>query len=130
VKNKFHTTENYGGVLPHLKPVHLEIAQSGRTAHEQTVCDGLTAAGPKTPSVYSIQYVEPEKHFVSRRPYGSDLANWLLYELARHDTAVEAMIGQKDAGWIGRFRFRGATYDFFWARYRGGPDWADLLERR
>ncbi len=29
----------------------------------------------------------------------------------------------------GDFRFRGATYDFL-ARYRGGPDWVGLLERR
>ena len=40
----------------------------------------------------------PEKHFVSRRAYGSDLANWLIYELTRHAAAVEPMIGQKDAG--------------------------------
>jgi len=70
----------------------------------------------------------PEKHFVSRRAYGSDLANWLIYELARHDAAVEPTIGQKDAGWIVRFRFCGATYDFL-ARYRG-PDWVGLLECR
>jgi hypothetical protein len=37
----------------------------------------------------------PEKYFVSRRAYGTDLANWLIYELARHDAAVEPMIGQK-----------------------------------
>jgi hypothetical protein len=48
----------------------------------------------------------PEKQFVSRRAYGGDLANWLIYQLARHDAAVEPMIGQKDAGWIVRFRFR------------------------
>jgi hypothetical protein len=71
----------------------------------------------------------PEKHFVSRRAYGSDLANWLIYELALHDAAVEPMIGQKDAGWIVRFRFRGGTYDFL-ARYRGGADWVGFLERR
>ena len=71
----------------------------------------------------------PEKHFVSRRAYGSDLANWLIHELSRRDAAVEPMIGQKDAGWIVRFRFRGATYDFL-ARYRGGPDWVAFLERR
>src|SRR5947209_2287698 len=53
----------------------------------------------------------PEKHFVSRRAYGRDLA------------------GQKDAGWIVRFRFRGATYDFL-ARFRGGADWVGFLERR
>jgi hypothetical protein len=70
----------------------------------------------------------PEKHFVSRRAYGGDLANWLVYELARRDAAVEPTIGQKDAGWIVRFRFRGATYDFV-AWYRG-PDWVGLLERR
>ena len=64
-----------------------------------------------------------------RRAYGGDLANWLIYELARHDAAVEPMIGQRDAGWIVRFRFRGATYDFL-ARYLGGPDWVGLLERR
>ena len=71
----------------------------------------------------------PAKHFISRRAYGSDLANWLIYELARHDAAVEPMIGQRDAGWIVRFRFGGATYDFL-ARYRGGPDWVGFLERR
>jgi hypothetical protein len=71
----------------------------------------------------------PEKHFISRRAYGSDLANWLIYELARHDAAVEPMIGQRDNGWIVRFRFGGATYDFL-ARYRGGPDWVGFLERR
>jgi hypothetical protein len=71
----------------------------------------------------------PEKHFVSRRAYGSDLANWLIHELARRDAAVEPKIGQKDAGWIVRFRFRGAAYDFL-ARYRGDPDWVGLLERR
>jgi hypothetical protein len=70
----------------------------------------------------------PEKHFVSRRAYGGDLANWLVYELGRHDAAVEPMIGQKDAGWIVRFRFQGATYDFV-AHYRD-PDWVGLLERR
>jgi hypothetical protein len=70
----------------------------------------------------------PEKHFVSPRAYGGDLANWLIYELARHDAAVEPMIGQKEAGWIVRFRFGRATYDFL-ARYRG-PDWVGLLERR
>jgi hypothetical protein len=71
----------------------------------------------------------PEKHFISRRAYGSDLANWLIYELTRHDAAVEPMIGQRDSGWIVRFRFGGATYDFL-ARYRGGADWAGFLERR
>ena len=60
----------------------------------------------------------PERHFVSRRAYGSDLANWLIHELARHDATVEPMIGQKDAGWLVRFRFRGANYDFV-TRYRG-----------
>jgi hypothetical protein len=70
----------------------------------------------------------PEKHFVSRRAYGGDLANWLIYELARHDAAVEPMIGQKDAGWIVRFGFRGATYDFV-ASYRD-PDWVGFLERK
>ena len=38
------------------------------------------------------------------------------------------MIGQKDAGWLVRFRFRGANYDFV-TRYRG-PDWVGVLERR
>jgi hypothetical protein len=71
----------------------------------------------------------PEKHFISRRAYGSDLANWLIYELTRHDAAVEPMIGQRDNGWIVRFRFGGATYDFL-ARYRGGTDWVGFLERR
>src|SRR5579863_57871 len=70
----------------------------------------------------------PEKYFVSRRAYGSDLANWLIYELARQDAAVEPMIGQRDAGWMVRFRFHGVTYDFL-ARHRGGPDWVGFLER-
>jgi hypothetical protein len=70
----------------------------------------------------------PEKHFLSRRAYGGDLANWLVHELDRQDAAVEPMIGQKDAGWIVRFRFRGANYDFI-AWYRN-PDWVGLLERR
>ena len=34
----------------------------------------------------------PEKHFVSVRAFGSDLANWLIHELARRDAAVEPMI--------------------------------------
>ena len=71
----------------------------------------------------------PEKHFISRRAYGSDLANWLVYELARRDAAVGPTIGQRDAGWVVRFRFRGASYDFL-ARYRGGSDWVGSLERR
>ena len=70
----------------------------------------------------------PEKHFVSRRAYGSDLANWLIHELGRQDAAVEPMIGQKNAGWMVRFEFRGANYDFI-ASYRD-PDWVGLLERR
>ena len=70
----------------------------------------------------------PEKHFISRRAYGSDLANWLIHELARRDADVEPMIGQKDAGWMVRFRFRGATYDFV-AWYQG-PEWVGLLEQR
>lgn len=69
----------------------------------------------------------PEKQFLSRRAYGSDLANWLIHELARHDAAVEPMIGQKDSGWLVRFRFRGADYDFI-TSYQG-PDWVGLLER-
>jgi len=70
----------------------------------------------------------PERHFVSRRAYGSDLANWLTHELTRHNATVEPLIGQKDAGWLVRFRFRGANYDFV-TRYRG-PDWVGVLERR
>jgi hypothetical protein len=70
----------------------------------------------------------PDRHFVIRRAYGSDLANWLIHELARHDAAVEPMLGQKDNGWLVRFRFRGANYDFV-TRYRG-PDWVGVLERR
>jgi hypothetical protein len=70
----------------------------------------------------------PEKHFVSRRAYGGDLANWLIHELARQDAPVEPMIRQKNAGWMVRFEFRGANYDFI-ASYRD-PDWVGLLERR
>lgn len=57
------------------------------------------------------------------------MANWLIYELARRDAAVEPMIVQRDTGWIVRFGFHGATYDFL-ARYLGGPDWVGFLERR
>ena len=70
----------------------------------------------------------PDKHFVSRRPYGSDLANWLLHEFTQHDAAAQPMIAQKDAGWLVRFRFRGAAYEFL-VRFRD-PDWVGSLERR
>jgi hypothetical protein len=70
----------------------------------------------------------PEKHFVSRRAYGGDLANWLIHELSRQDAAVEPMIGQKNAGWMVRFESRGTNYDFT-ASYRD-PDWVGVLERR
>jgi len=70
----------------------------------------------------------PEKHFVSVRAFGSDLANWLIHELARRDAAVEPMISHKDVGWIVRFNFRGAAYDFL-ILYRH-PAWLGLLERR
>lgn len=70
----------------------------------------------------------PEKHFVSLRAFGSDLANWLIHELARRDATVEPMIGHKDAGWIVWFKFRGATYDLLIV-YRG-PGWFGVLERR
>jgi hypothetical protein len=70
----------------------------------------------------------PEKHFVSRRAYGSDLANWLIHQLTSHDAAVEPMIGQTNAGWLVRFTFRRAKYDFVvWYR---GPEWVGVLERR
>jgi hypothetical protein len=70
----------------------------------------------------------PEKHFVSVRAFGSDLANWLIHELARRDAAVEPMISHKDVGWIVRFNFRGAAYNFL-ILYRH-PAWLGLLERR
>ena len=70
----------------------------------------------------------PDKHFISRRAYGGDLANWLIYELARNDAAVEPMIGPRDNGWNVRFRLHGTTYDFL-AQYRGGSDWVGFLER-
>ena len=71
----------------------------------------------------------PEKHFVTRRAYGSDLANWLIHELNLRDATVEPTIGQKNSGWLVRFRFRGANYDFV-TSYRGRTDWLGLLERR
>ncbi len=70
----------------------------------------------------------PDKHFVSRRPYGSDVANWLMHELTQHDAATQPMIAQQDAGWAVRFRFRGAAYEFL-VSFRD-PDWAGSLERR
>jgi hypothetical protein len=70
----------------------------------------------------------PEKHFVSLRPYGSDLANWLVHELTQHDAATQPMIAQQNSGWVVRFRFRGASYEFL-VRFRD-PDWVGLLERR
>ena len=70
----------------------------------------------------------PEKHFISLRSYGGDLANWLINELTRRDAAAQPMIAQQDAGWVVRFRFRGANYDFL-VRFRD-PDWVGLFERR
>jgi hypothetical protein len=70
----------------------------------------------------------PDKHFVSLRPYGSDVANWLMHELTQHDAATQPMIAQRDAGWTVRFRFRGAIYEFL-VCFRD-PDWVGLLERR
>lgn len=70
----------------------------------------------------------PDKHFVSLRPYGSDLANWLVHELTQHHAAAQPMIAQQNPGWVVRFRFRGASYDFL-VRFRD-PDWLGLLERR
>ena len=70
----------------------------------------------------------PEKHFVSLRPYGSDLANWLMHELTQHDTAAQPMIAQRNGGWMVQFRFRGAVYEFL-VRLRD-PDWVGLLERK
>ncbi len=69
----------------------------------------------------------PEKHFVSLRPYGSDLANWLMHELTQHDAAAQPMIAQQNSGWMVRFRFRGATYEFL-VRFQD-PDWVGVLER-
>jgi hypothetical protein len=69
----------------------------------------------------------PEKHFVSLRPYGSDLANWLMHELTQHDAGAQPMIAQQNPGWMVRFRFRGATYEFL-VRFRD-PDWVGVLER-
>ena len=70
----------------------------------------------------------PEKHFISTRRYGGDLANWLVNELARRDVSAQPMIGQRDAGWVVGFRFRKTSYDFF-IQYRD-PDWVGLFERR
>jgi len=70
----------------------------------------------------------PEKHFVSLRPYGSDLANWLMHELTQHDAAAQPMIAQQNGGWMVQFRFRGAVYEFL-VRLRD-PDWVGLLERK
>jgi hypothetical protein len=71
----------------------------------------------------------PDKHFVSLRPYGSDLANWLMHQLTQHDATAQPMIAQQDAaGWMVRFRFREAVYEFL-IRFRD-PDWMGLLERR
>ncbi len=70
----------------------------------------------------------PEKHFVSPRSYGSDLANWLINELALRHAATQPAIAQKDAGWVVRFRLHKASYDFG-VRFRD-PDWVGFLERR
>lgn len=56
------------------------------------------------------------------------MANWLIHEVTRRDAAAEPAIGQRDGGWLVRFRFRGVNYDFV-VRYRG-PDWVGVLERR
>jgi hypothetical protein len=70
----------------------------------------------------------PEKHFIHSRPYGSDLANWLVNELTRRNASTEPMIWQRDSEWLVRFRFRGISYDFL-VRYQD-TDWVGLLERR
>ena len=75
---------------------------------------------------FAFNTAVPEKHFVSRRPYGSDLANWLVHQLAGRDVSAFPMIGQKDAGWLIRFRLRGTDYDFV-VRYQD-PDWLGSLE--
>jgi hypothetical protein len=71
----------------------------------------------------------PDKHFVSTRPYGSDLANWFMHQLTQHVAAAQPMIAQQDAaGWMVRFHFRGAVYEFL-IRFRD-PDWIGSLERK
>jgi len=68
----------------------------------------------------------PEKYFVTRRSYGSDVANWLLNELNRV-TRADATIGQKNHGWVVRFSFRETDYQFLIV-YRH-PEWIGSLER-
>jgi hypothetical protein len=70
----------------------------------------------------------PEILFISPRPYGSDLANWLIHELTRYGPKAQPMIAQRGAGWLVRFRFHGASYDFS-IRFRD-PDWVGVLERQ
>jgi hypothetical protein len=69
----------------------------------------------------------PEILFISPRPYGSDLANWLIHELMRYDRRAQPMIAQSGGGWLVRFRFHGASYDFS-VRFQY-PDWIGVLER-
>lgn len=70
----------------------------------------------------------PEILFISPRPYGSDLANWLIHELARYDRRAQPMIAQSGGGWLVRFRFRGASYDLS-IRFQY-PGWVGVLERQ
>lgn len=69
----------------------------------------------------------PEKHFITDRSYGSDLANWLVHQLTLHHVNTEPMLGHKD-GWLVRFKFGGAMYDLVLSYM--DPYWLGRLERR
>jgi hypothetical protein len=68
-----------------------------------------------------------EKYFVTARPYGSDVANWLLNELNSREPRAEASIGQRNNGWSIRFSSGGAKHQFVIV-YRT-PHWVGSLER-
>ena len=68
-----------------------------------------------------------EKYFITARPYGSDVANWLLNELNSREPGAEAGIGQRKNGWSIRFNAGGATHQFLIV-YRH-PHWVGSLER-
>jgi hypothetical protein len=70
----------------------------------------------------------PEKHFISRRAYGGDLATWLLNEIALRNADTEPMIGQKEFCWLVRFKLSGKAYEFL-VGYNGS-EWIGRLERR
>lgn len=56
------------------------------------------------------------------------MATWLLNEIALRNAETEPMIGQKEFGWLVRFKLCGKAYEFLVAY--NGSEWIGRLERR